>query len=118
MIVEDVIAGQDVVAVMPTGAGKSLCYQLPAVELEGTTLVVSPLISLMKDQVDALNALGIPAAFVNSTQSPGEQREILDQARAGALKLLYVAPERFRFEGAMSALQRLEISRFIVDEAH
>ena len=118
VIVEDVIAGQDVVAVMPTGAGKSLCYQLPAVELEGTTLVVSPLISLMKDQVDALNALGIPAAFVNSTQSPGEQREILDQARAGALKLLYVAPERFRFEGAMSALQRLEISRFIVDEAH
>ena len=118
VIVEDVLAGQDVVAVMPTGAGKSLCYQLPAVELEGTTLVVSPLISLMKDQVDALNALDIRAAFVNSTQNVGEQREILDRARAGELQLLYVAPERFRFEGAMSALQSLKISRFIVDEAH
>mgnify|MGYP003321074707 CR=1 FL=1 len=81
VIVEDVLAGQDVVAVMPTGAGKSLCYLLPAVELEGTTLVVSPLISLMKDQVDALNALGIEAAFVNSTQNVGEQREILERAR-------------------------------------
>jgi ATP-dependent DNA helicase RecQ len=118
VIVEDVLEGKDVVAVMPTGAGKSLCYQLPAVELEGTTLVVSPLISLMKDQVDALNGLGICAAFVNSTQSSGEQREIFDRARSGEIELLYLAPERFRFEGAMSALKSLNISRFIVDEAH
>ena len=118
VIVEDVLGGHDVVAVMPTGAGKSLCYQLPAVELEGTTLVVSPLISLMKDQVDALSHLGISAAFVNSTQSSGEQREILDRAQSGEIELLYVAPERFRFEGAMSALRNLNIARFIVDEAH
>ncbi len=118
VIVEDVLDGHDVVAVMPTGAGKSLCYQLPAVKLEGTTLVVSPLISLMKDQVDALNEIGIEAAFVNSTQSSGEQREILERARSGEIELLYVAPERFRFEGAMSALKHLKIARFIVDEAH
>ncbi len=117
-IVENILSGHDVVAVMPTGAGKSLCYQLPAVELEGTTLVVSPLISLMKDQVDALNTVGVPAAYVNSTQNMAEQREILDQAQSGDLKLLYVAPERFRFEGAMSAIGRLKIARFIVDEAH
>jgi ATP-dependent DNA helicase RecQ len=117
-IVDDVAAGRDVVAVMPTGAGKSLCYQLPALTIEGVTLVVSPLISLMKDQVDALCALDIPAAYVNSTQTPAEQRHVLELARKGELRLLYVAPERFRFEGAMSALQQLNVTRFVVDEAH
>lgn len=117
-VVEAILASRPVVAVMPTGAGKSLCYQLPALCLEGVTLVVSPLISLMKDQVDSLRRLGIPAAFVNSTQDPAEQRQVLDDAASGALKLLYVAPERFRYDGAMAALKRLHISLFVVDEAH
>jgi ATP-dependent DNA helicase RecQ len=117
-VVEAILASRPVVAVMPTGAGKSLCYQLPALCLEGVTLVVSPLISLMKDQVDSLRRLGIPAAFVNSTQDPAEQRQVLEDAASGALKLLYVAPERFRYDGAMAALKRLNIGLFVVDEAH
>jgi ATP-dependent DNA helicase RecQ len=117
-VVDAILSGRSVVSVMPTGAGKSLCFQLPALCLDGVTLVVSPLISLMKDQVDSLCRLGIPAAFVNSTQDPGVQRRVLDDAEAGRLKLLYVAPERFRFDGAMAALKRLNIALFVVDEAH
>ncbi|MCB9730646.1 MAG: ATP-dependent DNA helicase RecQ [Deltaproteobacteria bacterium] len=117
-VVEAILASRPVVAVMPTGAGKSLCYQLPALCLDGVTLVVSPLISLMKDQVDGLRRLGVPAAFVNSTQDPGEQRQVLEDAASGALKLLYVAPERFRYDGAMAVLRRLPIALFVVDEAH
>lgn len=117
-IVESVLSGRPVVAVMPTGAGKSLCYQLPALLLDGVTVVVSPLIALMKDQVDALRARGIPSAFVNSTLDQATQRQILDDAAAGHLKLLYLAPERFKFGGALASLKRIPISLFAVDEAH
>ena len=117
-VTEAVVEGRSVIAVMPTGAGKSLCYQLPAMLLEGVALVVSPLISLMKDQVDQLRLRGIAAAYINSTQSPEERRDVLRSAEAGELSLLYVAPERFRFESAMSAIARLPLSLFVVDEAH
>lgn len=93
-IVEALLAGRDVLGVMPTGAGKSVCYQIPAALSPGMTLVISPLISLMRDQVDALNDLGLPAAFINTTQTPDEQAMVFAQAAAGQIKLLYVAPER------------------------
>ena len=93
-IIQRVLQKQNVLGIMPTGGGKSICYQLPALVLEGLTLVVSPLISLMKDQVDSLNELGIPAAFINSTLSNLEMNERLRQAARGEIKLLYVAPER------------------------
>src|SRR5258706_16404595 len=98
-VIADIFAGRPVISVMPTGAGKSLCYQLPAVvlgEKAGITLVVSPLIALMKDQVDALRGRGIPAVALTSAAGAEEQREILDGIRAGAYTLVYVAPERFR----------------------
>ncbi|MGM0578813.1 MAG: RecQ family ATP-dependent DNA helicase [Myxococcota bacterium] len=117
-VVEAILDGRPTVAVMPTGAGKSLCYQLPALCLDGVTVVVSPLIALMKDQVDALRAHGIPAAYVNSTQPPTEQRAVLEDAAQGHLRLLYVAPERFRFEGAVAMMQRIPVALFVVDEAH
>ena len=88
------MAGRDCFVLMPTGGGKSLCYQLPAMALPGLTLVVSPLIALMKDQVDELEANGLPAAFINSTQTPDELRLVVRRIRSGEIKLLYVAPER------------------------
>src|ERR671931_2574480 len=94
-LIEAVLDGRDVLAVLPTGSGKSLCFQLPAVLLPGTTLVVSPLISLMKDQVDELNRRGIRAAALNSSMSAEGRRNALRAAQAGELRLLYVAPERF-----------------------
>jgi len=117
-VVSALLSGRDALVVMPTGGGKSLCYQLPALVMEGVTVVVSPLIALMKDQVDALQAKGIAAAVINSTQSMDEQRERLRQLRNGELKLVYVAPERFRAEGFRAALREVEISLFAVDEAH
>jgi ATP-dependent DNA helicase RecQ len=117
-VVSALLSGRDALVVMPTGGGKSLCYQLPALVKEGVTLVVSPLIALMKDQVDALVARGIPAAMINSTQSLEEQRDRLRQLRAGELKLVYIAPERFRAEGFRAALREVEIALFAVDEAH
>ena len=93
-IINNVLSGNDSLVLMPTGAGKSLCYQLPALCLDGYTLVVSPLIALMKDQVDALQVNGIPAAFVNSTLSPQENEDVLLQVSRGDLKILYAAPER------------------------
>src|SRR5580693_2334012 len=93
-IIESVLNNEDTLAIMPTGAGKSICYQLPAMLLPGITIVVSPLIALMKDQVDALQANGINGAFLNSSQSPDEQRRIIQEAKAGNIKLLYIAPER------------------------
>ena len=117
-IVAAVLSGRHVLGVMPTGAGKSLCYQLPAILLPGVTLVVSPLIALMKDQVDQLRARGLPAAYLNSTLGLDEQMRVLEDARSGRLKLLYVAPERFRYEGALARLKRLPIALFAVDEAH
>src|SRR3954470_6846876 len=92
-IIESVLDGEDTLAIMPTGAGKSICYQLPAMLLPGITIVVSPLIALMKDQVDALQANGINAAFLNSSQSQDEQRKIIKEAEQGSIKLLYIAPE-------------------------
>ena len=103
---------------MPTGSGKSLCYQLPAMILEGATLVVSPLIALMKDQVDALRARGLPATFINSSLSDIEQRARIDELRRREYKLVYIAPERFRSSRFNAALQSIPISLFAVDEAH
>jgi ATP-dependent DNA helicase RecQ len=113
-----VLHGRDVLAVMPTGSGKSLGFQLPALLLPGTTLVVSPLISLMKDQVDELNRRGIPAAAIHSQVAAGARQQAVTAARRGELRLLYVAPERFASESFVRALQELPIARFIVDEAH
>ena len=116
--VRDVLEGRDAVVVMPTGSGKSLCYQLAALLLPGATLVVSPLISLMKDQVDALVRLGIPATFVNSSLAPGETAGRLDDIAAGRAKLVYVAPERFRNGRFLDAIRRTGVSLVTIDEAH
>ncbi|MFO7156668.1 MAG: ATP-dependent DNA helicase RecQ [Pseudomonadota bacterium] len=117
-IVRSVLEGRNTVAVMPTGAGKSLCYQLPAMLLPGTCLVVSPLVALMKDQVDSLSARGIPATFINSSIDEAERSERIQKMRAGAYKLVYVAPERFRSPQFLRAVQQMEISLYAVDEAH
>jgi ATP-dependent DNA helicase RecQ len=117
-VIEAVLAGKDVVVVMPTGSGKSLCYQLPAMILDGVTVVVSPLIALMKDQVDALRARGLPATFVNSSIPEAEQRARIESLRRREHKLVYVAPERFRSSRFNAALQSIPISLFAVDEAH
>src|SRR6201996_9366578 len=93
-IINQLLDKKDVLALMPTGGGKSLCYQLPAVMLDGLTIVISPLIALMKDQVDSLNVNGIPAGFYNSAQSPGEQSEVIAKLRRNEIRLLYLAPER------------------------
>jgi ATP-dependent DNA helicase RecQ len=117
-VIDRVMAGQNVLAVMPTGSGKSLCYQLPALALPGLTLIVSPLIALMKDQVDQLNQLGLPATVINSTVSREQQRSRLEQSIAGRIKLLYIAPERFQNEEFRAGLSRANVSLFAVDEAH
>lgn len=117
-VITDITSGRDGLVVMPTGGGKSLCFQIPALCFPGVTLVISPLIALMKDQVDALVARDIPATVINSTLSWAEQKERLDGMRAGKWKLVYVAPERFRAESFLSALSGIEISLFAVDEAH
>jgi ATP-dependent DNA helicase RecQ len=117
-VISAILAGKDAVVVMPTGSGKSLCYQLPALMLEGATLVVSPLIALMKDQVDALQARNLPATFINSSIDPGQQRSRIDALRRGEFKLVYIAPERFRSGRFVDALQQVRISLFAVDEAH
>src|SRR6476661_11290791 len=117
-VISSILAGKDAVVVMPTGSGKSLCYQLPAMILEGATLVVSPLIALMKDQVDALRARGLPATFINSSIPEPEQRARIESLRRREHKLVYVAPERFRSGRFNSALQQIPISLFAVDEAH
>ena len=113
-----VLAGHDVLAVMPTGSGKSIGYQLPAILLPGLTLVVSPLIALMKDQVDELNRKGIRAAALHSHASPAERRAAVAEARRGNLRLLYVAPERFASDSFVRDLADIQLSRFAVDEAH
>jgi len=117
-VVESVLEGHDTVVVMPTGGGKSLCYQLPALMRGGVTIVVSPLIALMKDQVDALHARGLPATFINSSVEFEEQKERIAGLRRGQFKLVYVAPERFRSNHFVETLERAEISLFAVDEAH
>ncbi|HEX4519312.1 MAG TPA: ATP-dependent DNA helicase RecQ [Gaiellaceae bacterium] len=117
-VVESLLAGRSALAVFPTGAGKSLCYQLPALLLDGVTVVVSPLIALMKDQVDFLAGRGIEAARIDSSLGPDELRDVSDRLRAGSLKLLYVAPERFNNERFLAMLGGTRISLFAVDEAH
>lgn len=117
-VVESVLAGNDTVVVMPTGGGKSLCYQLPALMKEGVTVVVSPLIALMKDQVDALQSRNISAVFINSSISLEEQRERINALRNGQTKIVYVAPERFRSQHFVETLKSLKVSLFAVDEAH
>jgi ATP-dependent DNA helicase RecQ len=117
-VIGGILSGRDSLVIMPTGGGKSLCYQLPAMVMNGVTVVVSPLIALMKDQVDALTRRGIPATLINSSISMDEQMQRLDWLRAGEVKLVYVAPERFRSTAFVNALRSVEIGLFAVDEAH
>lgn len=117
-VIEHLLAGRSAAAVFPTGGGKSLCYQLPAIVLPGVTLVVSPLIALMKDQIDALATRGIPARRLDSTLGVDEYRTVMDEVRSGRLRMLYVAPERFNNERFTEAIQRIRVSLFAVDEAH
>jgi ATP-dependent DNA helicase RecQ len=118
-IMESVLRGQDSLVIMPTGGGKSLCYQLPALIKEGVALVVSPLIALMKDQVDGLRTHGIPAASLHTGQSVSEQQHVVTQLRNGSLKLLYVSPERLvGASNFLEFLQTIPISLIAVDEAH
>jgi ATP-dependent DNA helicase RecQ len=117
-IIAAVLAGRDALAIMPTGGGKSLCYQLPALIMDGVTLVISPLIALMKDQVDALERRGIAATMINSTLSPGEQQSRIAALQRGEYRLVYVAPERFRHRAFTEALRAVDLSLVAVDEAH
>ncbi|MEP7107889.1 MAG: RecQ family ATP-dependent DNA helicase, partial [Ferruginibacter sp.] len=118
-IIENVLAKNDSIVLMPTGGGKSLCYQIPALIFEGVTIVVSPLIALMKDQVDALKLNGIAAAFLNSTQSIFEQSAIIQRMKKNQLKLLYVAPERLLGQNSLlNYLKDINTSLFAIDEAH
>ena len=117
-IITKVLAKRDTLVLMPTGGGKSLCYQLPALRLKGLTLVVSPLIALMKDQVDGLGANGVPAGLLNSTLAAQEASQVQDQARQGKIKILYVAPERLALPGFQRFLQSLDVSLIAIDEAH
>lgn len=117
-VMEDILSGRDGSVVMPTGGGKSLCYQLPALCREGVTLVVSPLIALMKDQVDGLEKRGVPVTFINSTLSWEEQRERLDGMKRGDYSLVYIAPERFKAGSFMSALKDVKVTMVAIDEAH
>lgn len=117
-IIESVLAGEDNFVLMPTGGGKSLCYQIPALMREGVGIVVSPLISLMQDQVDALRANGVNARYYNSSLSSSEAREVLSELHAGTLDLLYVAPERLVSESFLQRLAELKLALFAIDEAH
>ena len=116
--IEQVLAGRDAFVLMPTGGGKSLCYQLPALVLDGLTLVVSPLIALMKDQVDGLQANGIPAGFLNSALSDADAASMYRQVRDGEIKIIYVSPERLAAESFRNFLRELPVSLIAIDEAH
>ena len=117
-IVESLMAGSDAAVIMPTGGGKSLCYQLPALALGRTVVVISPLIALMQDQVAQLGDMGIPAALLNSSQSPEEQRSVMRAAEQGAFRLLYLSPERLARADTIGWLQRVPLAFFAIDEAH
>ncbi len=117
-VIESILAGDDVLCVMPTGGGKSLCYQLPALARPGVTLVVSPLIALMKDQVDALRKRGIMATLINSTLTPSEQNDVEQSLAKGEYSLVYVAPERLRNGRFLDAIRNVNVSLLAVDEAH
>lgn len=118
ILVDGALNGQDVLGIMPTGAGKSICYQVPALLMDGISLIVSPLISLMKDQVTALNQLGVHAAFINSSLTETQYRKAMDNARNGQYKIIYVAPERLMTESFLSLVNQIHISMLAVDEAH
>lgn len=117
-IISHILNKEDCLAIMPTGAGKSICYQIPALTFEGTTIVISPLISLMKDQVDSLIQNGISATFINSTLSTSEYFQTIENAKLGMYKIIYVAPERLNSEGFINLLNNINISMFAIDEAH
>ena len=117
-IIDHILAGQDCLGVMPTGAGKSVCFQVPALMFSGTSIVISPLISLMKDQVEGLRQSGVNAAFINSSLDLWEYRQVLDNASSGLYKILYVAPERLTADGFLSMCRGLDIPLVAVDEAH
>ncbi|MEL6538946.1 MAG: RecQ family ATP-dependent DNA helicase, partial [Bacteroidota bacterium] len=117
-VIAEVMEGKDALVLMPTGGGKSVCYQIPALLREGIGVVVSPLISLMKDQVEALKANGIAAAYLNSTQPAAEQKSVIAEAQAGTLAMLYVSPERLLTRDFFSLLKTIQVSVFAIDEAH
>ena len=117
-LVDSSLSGRDVLGIMPTGAGKSICFQVPALLFPGITIVVSPLISLMKDQVSALNAAGVHAAYINSSLTEGQYRKAMELARQGRYKIIYAAPERLMTDSFLSLIQAVEISMVAVDEAH
>ena len=117
-IIDHILAGQDCLGVMPTGAGKSVCFQVPALMFSGTSIVISPLISLMKDQVAALKSAGVPAAYINSSLTGEQIRTVYARTRKGAYKLIYVAPERLETSSFLSLMQEMDVSLLAVDEAH
>ena len=117
-IIEEILRGKDVVAIMPTGGGKSLCYQIPALILDGITIVISPLISLMKDQVDTLNSMGIDSAFLNSSLSTYEFNEVMNGIENKKYKIIYVAPERLHSNEFITAITQVKIAQVAIDEAH
>ncbi|MDO9591171.1 MAG: DEAD/DEAH box helicase, partial [Microcella sp.] len=117
-IIDHVVGGGDALVLMPTGGGKSLCYQIPALVREGVGVVISPLIALMKDQVDTLEAVGVRAAFLNSTQNPDERRAVEAALLAGEVDLLYLAPERVTVPSTADLLDRITVALFAIDEAH
>ena len=117
-IIDAILSGRDAMAIMPTSAGKSLCFQVPALLLPGVTLVISPLISLMQDQVSSLEAMGIPAVLINSGQSLEENRQAVTALRSGRVKLAYIAPERLSNDYFLNLVSQLEVSLVAVDEAH
>ena len=117
-IIKNIVEGNDVLAIMPTGGGKSICYQIPALMLEGMTVVISPLISLMKDQVDTIKEMGIEAAYINSSLSTNEFKEVLDGIRSDRFKIIYVAPERLESYEFLAILGEKNISQVAIDEAH
>ena len=117
-IINSIMEGRDVLAIMPTGGGKSICYQVPAMMLDGITIVISPLISLMKDQVDTLKDMGVEAEFINSTLSAAEENEVINKIERNIVKILYIAPERLESAGFLSIIGNCSISQVAVDEAH
>ncbi|MBR3720601.1 MAG: ATP-dependent DNA helicase RecQ, partial [Clostridia bacterium] len=117
-IISHILNKEDCLAIMPTGAGKSICYQIPALTFEGTTIVISPLISLMKDQVDSLIQNGISATFINSSLTTSEYFQAIENAKLGMYKIIYVAPERLNSDNFIDVLNKIDISMFAIDEAH
>ena len=117
-VIENILAGRDTLAIMPTGGGKSLCYQIPSLLLDGLTLVVSPLIALMKDQVEQMRASGVPAVMLNSSLPAYEYQKNMDLVRSGAVKLLYLAPETLLTPRIFSLLSQIELALLTIDEAH